>query len=79
MTKRGLALVRTTRPITEVLKVLASMRGVESVDQVQGPYDLVVHTCGVEEIDIGRIPGVTHVEVCWRTPHQKEVQRDGHT
>ena len=69
MTKRGLALVRTNRPVTEVLKVLASMRGIDSVDQVQGPYDLVVHTSGVEEIDIGRIPGVTHVEVCWRTPH----------
>ena len=69
MTKRALVLVRTTRPVTEVLKVLASVRGVVSVDQVQGPYDLVVQTSGVEEIDIGQIPGVTHVEVCWRTPH----------
>jgi len=71
MTKRGLVLVRTTRPVTEVVKVLNSMRGIDSVDRIQGPYDLVVHTSGVEEIDIERIPGVAHVEVCWRTPQQE--------
>jgi hypothetical protein len=69
MTQRAIVLVRTTRPVGEMVPVLASMRGIVRVDRVQGPYHLVIHTIVVDEVGaIRQLPGVTHAEVCWLSP-----------
>lgn len=50
-------------------RVFGAMEGVSRVERIQGPYDLVVHAIGHEEVEvIEKFPGVTAVEVCWLSP-----------
>lgn len=82
MTQGAIVLVRTTRPVEETVRALASMRGVGPVDRVQGLYHLVVHASGADEVNaIERLPGVTRADVCWLPPDPEggSKRRDGHT
>jgi hypothetical protein len=66
MRARAVVLVRTTRPGKKMARTFASMRGVDRVDRVLGPYQLVVHTSGADEIGaIERLADVTRADVCW--------------
>jgi hypothetical protein len=62
----AVVLVRARREREEIARFLDSIEGVRRVERVQGPYDLVVHAVGPDQVEvIEGLPGVTAAEVCW--------------
>jgi hypothetical protein len=62
-------LARTTRNREDLVRAIAAMEGVSGVERVQGPYDLVIHAAGPDQVEvIERLPEVTAAEVCWLSP-----------
>jgi hypothetical protein len=59
-------LARTTRNKEDVVRAIGAIEGVSRVEHVQGPYDLVIHAAGPDQVEvIERLPEVTAAEVCW--------------
>jgi hypothetical protein len=65
-------LARTKRNREDLVRAIAAMEGVSRVERVRGPYDLVVHAAGLEQVEvIERVPEVTAAEVCWLSPRSQ--------
>jgi hypothetical protein len=65
-------LARTKRNREDLVRAIGAMEGVSRVERVRGPYDLVVHAAGLEQVEvIERLPEVTAAEVCWLSPRSQ--------
>lgn len=65
----AVVLLRTIGSTGELASAFAAMNGVSRVDAVKGPYDLVIHAMGIDQVEIiERFPGVSTAEVCWLSP-----------
>jgi hypothetical protein len=63
---RAVVLLRAGTRRDDVSRGLAAMEGVCRVHRIQGPYDLIVHVAGRDQVEvIATLPGVTAAEVCW--------------
>jgi SpoVK/Ycf46/Vps4 family AAA+-type ATPase len=69
---RAVLLLRVGTGKADILRALAAMEGVYSVERIQGPYDIVVQVAGREDVEaIEKLAGITAAEICWvSAPHE---------
>ena len=69
---RAVLLLRVGTGKADILRALAVMEGVYSVERIQGPYDIVVQVAGREDVEaIEKLAGITAAEICSvSAPHE---------